>query len=317
MQIAVKILTGFMATLLMASCAKEHQQPVTIALNPWPGYELLHLADSKGFFEEAGVNAKVVLMDSLSDGQRAYINGRVDGFASTVIEAVQSQVLSNRPLKIVMVPDYSNGGDVIIANSTVSTVRDLRGKRIGCEVSSLGVYILARALNTVGLNLADIELVNMEQSMGAKAMAEGSIDAFVTYPPVSVNILRQENRKTIFTSAEIPYEIVDTVAISQAALQENPQLVERLHNAWQMAYDYWQEKPKEAVELMANREGITSDEFNNVLGDIEILSSSQQKQLLKNPEKLNERILNVCKTLVRVEAITTNCSELPSLVYTL
>jgi hypothetical protein len=45
-------------------------------------------------------------------------------------------------LKVIPIPDYSNGGDVIIADTRIGNMLGLKGKRIGCEVSSLGIYIL-------------------------------------------------------------------------------------------------------------------------------------------------------------------------------
>ena len=127
---------------LLTACAKKEPRPITIAINPWPGYELLYLAEKKQFFEKVGANIKLYQLGSLSDAQRAYLNGQVDGLTSTLIEAVQAQVLGGQALKIIMVPDYSNGGDVIVSNKSASSISDLKGKTIGCEVSSLGIYIL-------------------------------------------------------------------------------------------------------------------------------------------------------------------------------
>lgn len=308
-------LCALLVVLLIIGCTKQEERPITIALNPWPGYEFLHLAQSHGYFKAVGLNAEIVLMDSLSDVQRAYIHGRVDGFASTVIEAVQAHALSNNPLNIVLVPDYSNGGDVIIASEGIDSVQALKGKRVGCEVSSLGIYILARALHAAGMTLADVEVVNTEQGAGLKAMRDGTLDAFITYPPVSLEILKLTGNKIIFSSAEIPYDIIDTVSISKAALAKHPDFVEKLIKAWQMAYDYWQANPIEAVSFMAAREGISPEEFNGVLGDIEILSAEQQTKIFSAPDEIEERIRSVCDTLVRVETLSTDCRQLPSLIY--
>ena len=131
---------------LLSGCDQNSTPPVTIAVNPWPGYAFLHLAEEKNFFEAHDLNIKVVPVDSLSDAQRAYVHGRVDGMASTVVESVHAHYSAGRPLSVILVSDYSNGGDVILTNDSIDSVAELKSKRVGCEVGSLGVFMLQRAL---------------------------------------------------------------------------------------------------------------------------------------------------------------------------
>lgn len=309
------VLGIFFITFCMYACTDKAPPKVKIALNPWPGYEFLFLAEQKGFFEQVGLNATLVQLGSLSDAQRSYINGHSDGLTSTIIEAVQAQVLGNRPLEIVMVPDYSNGGDVIIARNEFANIETLKGKTIGAEVSSLGIYLLQRALAKSGLDLKDVNIINVEQMNGGKMMLSKKIDAFVSYPPVSIDILKNEGFHTIFSSAEIPKEIIDTISISKTALSQNPEFVKRLHKAWQMALDYYENHPEEALQIMAQREGISTTDFESVLSDLKIVNLAGQKAIFQSPKKLQQSVLEVCQTLVDIDALATNCKELPNLVY--
>jgi NitT/TauT family transport system substrate-binding protein len=301
--------------MLGCSNKQDATKAVTIAINPWPGYEFLHLAQEMGFFEQTGANIKLVQLDSLSDAQRAYTNDHVDGFATTLIEAVQAEPLGGKPLKVVLVTDYSHGGDVIIANGSISSFSEIKGKKVGCEVESLGIFVLARALAKNGLTLSDVEIVNIAQANAQNAFNTGVIDAFVTYPPVSINLLKREGFSTIFSSAEIPFEILDTVSISDEALSKNPQLVERLHAAWQLALDFTKKSPDEAYKIMADREGISVDEFKSLQSDLVILSKDKQPELFSQPEKLQKMVIDVCKTLVHADAISTDCDSLRNIIY--
>jgi len=301
--------------LCLSACGKKETPPVEIAINPWPGYEFLFLAEQKGFFKEVGLNAKLVQLGSLSDAQRSYVNGYTDGLASTVIEAVQAQILGNKPLEIVMVPDYSNGGDVVITRKEFSNISELKGKNIGCEVSSLGIFLLQRALAKAGLNLKDVNIVNVEQMNGEKLMQNKTIDAFISYPPVSINILKQKEFHTVFNSAEIPEEIIDTISISKKALAQNPGFVPKLHKVWQMALDYYQHHPEDALNIMATREGISSEDFEGVLSDLKIVNFEGQKEIFQSPDKLQQSVIEVCKTLVDSDAINANCKQFPNIIY--
>ena len=245
----------------LLSCSPSAPAPVTIAINPWPGYALLYLAQQQDFFEQTGANIKLLQFSSLADAQRAYLNGEVDGLASTLVEAVQSQVLGRNPLKIVMVPDYSNGGDVVIASRSIASIKELKGKTIGCEVTSLGIYLLQRALVKSGLTLSDVRVVNVEQADGYSALSRGRIDALVTYPPVSVQMLKNDNYHMIFSSADIPTEIIDVVSLSEQALKNNPQIVKQLHQAWDLAIDYYHQNPSQAAAIMVESLKVSADDF--------------------------------------------------------
>lgn len=307
------LITLFIA--LLSACTRQDSTPVTIAINPWPGYEFLYLAEKKGFFEQNGLNIKLVQLDSLADTQRAYISGRVDGMASTIIEAVQAKPLGGKPLQIILIPDYSNGGDVLISSTEIKSITELKGKTVGCEVTSLGIYLLQRALHKHGLTLEEVNVVNIEQSAGKEAIEKGDIDAFVSYPPESVKLLKNLKFHTIFSSAEIPFEIIDTVAISISKINENPELVPGLHKAWQMSLNYAKENPEKAYQIMAEREGISSEEFKNALNDLTIMDHEDQKSIFAKSENLQSAAIDVCKTLVHVKSLNIDCDTLPKMIY--
>jgi len=305
----------FFIVIFLYACGKKEVSPVEIAINPWPGYEFLFLAEQKGFFKEIGLNAKLIQLGSLSDAQRSYVNGYTDGLASTVIEAVQAQALGSSPLEIVLVPDYSDGGDVIIARKELSNISALKGKNIGCEVSSLGIFLLQRALAKAGLNLSDVNIINVEQINGERLMQDKKIDAFVSYPPVSISILKQDEFHKVFSSAEIPKEIIDTISISKKALAQNPDFVPKLHKVWQMALDYYQQHPEDAIKIMSQREGISPSDFAGVLSDLKLINTKGQKEIFQSPETLQQSIIEVCKTLVDIDAIDTDCEQYTKLIY--
>lgn len=309
------------ATVLLACClfslnaCTKPPTPTSIAINPWPGYEFLYLAEQKGFFKQLGANIKLVQLSSLGDAQRAYVNGRVDGLASTIIEAVQVEPLGGKPVKVVLVPDYSNGGDVILAPKPYADMQSLKGKTIGCEVSSLGIFILQRALTKAGMTLSDVNIINVEQSSGQAQLSEGKIDAFVSYPPVSVNILESDQYHQIFNSSQIPFEIIDTVAIATEVLDQQPELVSQLHQAWQMSLDYARQNPEEAYRIMAEREGISASDFADVLSDLKILDRSQQALIYQKPEKFEASARAVCETLVHTDSLSIDCAQQAPLLY--
>ncbi len=299
----------------LVSCAKKPVETLKIAINPWPGYEYLYLAEHNGYFEQLKLPLELIQLSSLSDVQRAYIAGRVDGMASTLIEAVQATQLSDRPVKVILVPDYSNGGDVVIADKAIANVEGLKGKTVGVELGSLGIYFLHRALTKNGVELGDVTLSNIEQMDAEKSFQEGKMDAYVTYPPMSIALMKQDGVHKIFSSAEIPFEIIDTISMDAAVLDVYPNFVIKLHRAWQMALDFAKENPDEAFRIMAEREGISAEEFSEAVLDLAVLDSAAQAEVFWAAEKLEKSAQDVCQVLVNIKALERPCKTMPDIVY--
>ncbi|MBT1446189.1 ABC transporter substrate-binding protein [Shewanella sp. JM162201] len=295
--------------LLLGGCSDSPPPKVVLAINPWPGYEILYLASQKGFLAEEGLNIELAQVATLSDAQRAYLSGRVSGFTSTMIEAVQVEALGGKPVKVVLAADYSNGGDVILAHSNLPDVKSLKGKTVGCEVSSLGIYVLNRALAANGMSLDDVKVINVEQGDGGRMLESGEIVAMVSYPPYSFAILKESHSHLIFTTREIPGEILDTISIDADILATQPDFVPRLRRAWQKALDYFQAQPEEAIAMMAQREGISPDEFQAAINDLYLLNTADQQKMFDDVSKLENMARSVCTTLKHIDAVEGDCSH--------
>jgi NitT/TauT family transport system substrate-binding protein len=283
-------------TALLSACTKKYEPPIRIGANAWPGYEYLFLAQQKGYYEAEGLNIKLIETGSLNDTRRAFERGKIDGMAATAIEVVQAAANSGRIAKIFMIPGFSNGSDVIIANKNISNAADLKGKRVGMEVASLGQYMVARSLQTQGLGLDDIVIVPMQQEEMVRAMDNNKIDAVMASPPISLEILKSDTYQVIFSSADIPGEIMDIVALAPEIIEKYPDAPAKILRAWQHTLDFANANPDEAFRLSSNREGISKQEFSEALQNVELLSIKKQKTLFSDGSSI-EQILSLVKEI--------------------
>lgn len=303
-------LVAVLAICLVGACVRQDSpETVRIGINPWPGYEFLYLASEKGYFAAEGLDVELLELASLADVKRIFEQGRADGMASTVIEAVQVASSSKKAIALVLIPDYSNGGDIIVAREPISELADLKGKKVGVELGLLGTYILARAMETAGLTVDDVIEINVEQLSAEQAIISGQIDAMVTYPPFSISILKRTGVKQLFSTSEIPGEVIDTVSIREDAVANPKVWQEKFHNAWQRALHFASKNPEEAYQIMAKREGITAQEFAEALKGITILDKQDQSAILGS-EKLRANLEHVCETLKRAEDLDFDCKKI-------
>jgi NitT/TauT family transport system substrate-binding protein len=275
------------ALSLHPGCSPEKTASLRVGINPWPGYEFLYLAQEKGFYRAEGIEVRLVEFSSLSDARRAYERGQINALGTTVIEVLQIRENSPRSPQIVQITDYSNGADVILARPGLTNGASLRGARIGLELGSLGIYLLARGLEKNGLSLADVKRVSLDQLSMEDAFRQGELDAIVTYPPISTILLRDTKANTVFSSAEIPGEVIDVIAVEAEINTQRPGDVAKLLRAYHRAMAYTQQHPAEAHRIMAAREGLTPEEFRAALtGGIRLLAESDQADYLRPGGKL-------------------------------
>ena len=275
-----------LSALILSGCGRD-PEPLRIALNAWPGYGPIYLAQDKGFFREAGVEVKLLEFGALADARRAFEDGKVDGMATTIVEVLMARDATQRDLRILRVVDFSSGADMIAARKDVRSMRDLRGKRVGVEIASLGIYVLARALELEGMTLEDVNLVPKDQSSMCKALLDGNLEAVVTYPPDSSSVLGNPEFRAVFTSREIPGEIADVIAMDAEVLKERPEQVAAFLAAIDLAHAYMRENPDDAYRIMAARVRLPVEAFSSVLRDeITMVSPLEQAAYLGEGGKL-------------------------------
>jgi NitT/TauT family transport system substrate-binding protein len=271
------LVAPLLAASLLLSCGGAERPPLSLGINPWPGYEYFYLAQELGFYAGAGVDVRIVEFTSLADTRRAYERGQLDGMFATLVELLQARQNCARLPQVVLVTDYSNGGDALIAGPGVAGLQDLRGRRVGVEPGSLNCFVLARALETAGLAYEDVVSVAMSPLAMQAALHEGSVDAVVAYPPVSVELLADPARRLLFSSADIPGEVVDVLMMDEQVLARRSDDVERLLVAYERALAWAKAHPAEAFAIMARREGLEPQEFEDILEqDIRIVSLDGQ-----------------------------------------
>ncbi len=286
-----------------SGCGRKANTPLRIGINPWPGYEFLFLAKQKGFLEQHGARVELLEYSSLGDVRRAFEMGKIDGMACTLIEVLMARENSPRLPRAFLVTDFSDGADVILADSKVSGIGGLKGKSIGAETASLGVFMLSRALERAGLALSDVALIPMDQAHMEKALGQGQVDAVITYPPESVKILAKGKANRIFDSSLIPGEVIDVVALDAAILAAREREVAGILRAWDQALAYAARHPEESYALMARRERISPEEFRKALEGIRVLSTSEQRSWFEPGGKLEVQVRAVDRTLRGVGAL--------------
>lgn len=258
-----------------AACARP-ERPLRVGANVWPGYEPLFLARSLGYYDRQTI--QLINFSSAVEVLHAYRNGAIDVAAVTGDEALQ--VTETLPgLRIVLVCDFSQGADAILAQPQFQSMRALRGRRIGVEPNALGAYILGRALELSGLTPADVTVVPVRLLANEQAYASDQVDAVVTFDPHRTRLIAAGAR-SVFDTTQIPGEVVDVLITRPELVESRAVALRSLVHGWFRALDYLRAHPHDAAVKMALRETMTPEEFTATLQGLELPDRAANARLL-------------------------------------
>ena len=234
------------------------------------------MARDKNFFEPDSV--RLVQFVSASEVIRGFRNGSLDAAALTLDEVLLLGE-SGIDLKIILVADVSHGGDVILGQSRILSMKDLIGTKVGVENTAVGALTLTRAFELYGLALDDITIVPLEADSHRSAFEAREIDAVVTFEPVRTILLNQGGRE-LFSSREIPGEIVDVLVVRSEVYLSHERHIASLINAWFQALDFMENDPSQAIASMDARLKIGPNNVRKSLQGLAFPDRDQNIQLL-------------------------------------
>ena len=297
-----------LSMLVLAGCNGARVNEVTIGTIPWPGYAMLSLAEKKGFFEQEGVSVHIKKYKNVSLLHDDYLSGKLDGLTATLSELLLIRERSDLRPQVFLVADFSDGPDMILTKAGMLNVASMKGARVGVDIESLSLYVLARGLEKNGLSLKDVKLVDMDLDVMEQAMTkpakDGGVDAVVAYPPVTSSIQKSLDVNKVFTSSEIPGEVLDVVALESALVQNNKGFVESIVRGYAHAVRHLREHPEETIGFLAEEDGMSVDEVRDLLAGLKVLDVCQQKELFLPSGTISEAVKTSDLVMRRVGLIT-------------
>jgi len=288
-------LMAFCLFSFIASCSPPTEAPLRVGAKQWPGYEILFLARSLGFYENRPI--RLVELTSATEVVHALRSEMIEVAVLTLDEALPL-IRDGIDLKVVLVLDIFSGGDAILAQPGIETLSALRDKRVGVENTATGAILLDGALEAGGLTVSDIKVIPITVDEHEDAYRTGRVDAIVTSEPIKTKLLA-EGAEILFDSSQIPGRIMDVLVVHSSALQGNREPLKALISGWFRALAHFHRAPSDAAQRMAPRLGMSADEmlesFSGIqlpdLEDNRVLLTGDQPVFLLSARRLVELML--------------------------
>ena len=247
---------------VLALCGLAQAETLKIAYSDWPGWIAWEIGIQKGWFKEAGVDVKFEWFDYVPS-MDAYVAGKVDAVCMTNGDALVTGA-TGKPSVGILINDFSNGNDMIVAAPGIDSMKDLKGKKVGIEEGFVEHLLLLTGLEKNGLKPEDVTIVNTPTNETPQVLASKAVDAIGAWQPNSGQALKAlPGSKPVFTSADAPGIIYDLLYVSAESLEKNKDDWAKVVKVWYKIAEYIRDEDNldDALKILSARVNLKPEEY--------------------------------------------------------
>ena len=213
----------------------------------------------------------------------AFTAGKLDAVLMTNGDALVTGAGGGKSAMI-MLTDYSNGNDMIVAKPGITSLEQLKGKKVAVEEGLVEHLLLLDGLKKHGMKQSDVTLVNAKTNEMPQVLASGEVAAIGAWQPVAGEAMRAlPGSRPVYTSADEPGLIYDVLAVNPASAQRHRAQWLKVIKVWDRVVKYIND-PKtqpDAVRIMAARVGVSPQVYLPLLKGTKLLDVAAGKKIFQ------------------------------------
>ncbi len=281
------LLAATLALLLSAApgCDQKGQpgrlEKISLAVSPWPASSAVYIAQEKGYFREEGL--EVTLHNYISGhlGLNAMLAGKED-MATAGESPIARAALEGKPISVVATICEIDQAILVIARKDrgISSLSDLKGKKIGLAATSAADYFLHVFLTTNGMDPREVRIINMAPDKAVASLLKGEVDAVSTWSP-HTSVLRDKLGDNALVLGDPGlYTLMWNLVAAPDYIKNNPERVRKLLRAIVRANRFITDSPGKARVASRQYIGTESPFLEKEWGNYRFLAVLDQSLIL-------------------------------------
>lgn len=273
---------------------------INLSLDEWVGYATILQANGGlttqpgSIYDQLGIKVNINIINDATQSSNALIKGELDGAGYTINRlAFLSSKFSGANVDVVMpyITNYSNGGDGIIALSSINTIEDLVDARIGVPQFSESQAMIVWFVNQSNLSQDDKDkiinnLILFETpDEAAKAFFAGKIDVAGTWQPYLTQAENMTDSHILFSTANSTKLIMSGVIFRDDFAKENPELVSKFIDGTLQAIDSYDKELEVLRNSMPMFNGMSDEDIVGMTMDAALATWENNIDILKEDAK--------------------------------
>lgn len=290
----------FLAAALALLAFRADAVNVTVAYQTSAEPAKVAQADNS-FAKESGASVDWRKFDSGAGVLRAIASGdvQIGNIGSSPLAVAAAQKL---PIEAFLLASQLGNSEALVVKKSITTPKDLIGKRIAVPFISTTHYSLLAALKHWGIKPSQVQLVNLQPPAIIAAWQRGDIDGAYVWAP-AVNELEKEG-KVLTDSAEVGSwgsPTLDVWVVRKDFAQQHPEIVTAFARSAldaQQAYlnspDSWL-KQSDNLSKLSRLSGVPEAQVPGLVKGNTYLTAQQQVEQLGKP--VNKAIVDTAQFL--------------------
>ncbi len=236
------MLAGTVISVAATSVSSAEELTIRLDFSPWGIHAAMHLAEQKGWFDEAGLNIDI------QDGKGTTNTIQLVGSGQADVGQVQLGLMAlarDKGLPLKSFAGWVRKSDLAVlvdASSDIETVSDLAGAKIAAFTASPWLPYIDPFLAAGGLTQEDLSILMVSPSAMVSTYASGEADAFMTTGPFGMPYVADTRPARALLSADygVAFPSYGLMALEDTIEQrgeELAKLAEIQQRAWEYIYD--------------------------------------------------------------------------------
>ncbi|WP_431278549.1 aliphatic sulfonate ABC transporter substrate-binding protein [Leifsonia poae] len=251
-------------------------------------YNPLSLVIKKeGWLEKALAKQKITVNWVQSAGSNkaneALRSGAID-VGSTAGSAALLARSNGSPIKTIDIYSQPEWSAIVVGpNSTVTSVKQLKGKQIAATKGTDPYFFLLQSLEANGLSANDVTIQNLQHADGWAALQNGSVDAWSGLDPIMANA-EKSGAKLIYRN--VAFNTYGFLNATESFLSSKPDVAQTVVNTYEHAREWAQKHPEETAKVLSDVAGIDPSVAKTVITertnlDVSPIPGAAQLKVLK------------------------------------
>ena len=220
----------------------------------------IFVAAQKGIFKENGLDVELEMFDTAQPLMDALVGGGIDvaGYTAFPI-TLSAQLRSKKDLyytTAIMEDDQHPISMLMVKkDSSISSIQDLKGKKIGILPTLAYKVWLEMILQKNGIAPNEVTIQQVAPAMTPSALESGLVDAMFTNDPAVTTTVQKGVGKLLYTGAIVPKYMwspfpFGSFNMTKDFVDRNPDTAKRIVKSLDAAIDFINANPKEAKQAM-------------------------------------------------------------------
>lgn len=251
-------------------------------------------AEANGYYDAEGIDVNINVINDATQSSNALIKGDLNAAGYTINRtAFLSNKFSEAGVDIVMpfITNYSNGGDGIIAKSSIQSVEDLVDAKIAVPEFSEAQTLVAWFVDKSDLSQEDKDkimdnlILFATADETAKAFFAGQVDVAATWEPYLSQAQSMTDAHVLFSTASSSSLVMDGIVFRKDFAEAHPDVVEKFIKATLKASNMYDTEFDSIRQVMPMFSTSTDEEIIENTKNAKLTTWKDNKDLLNGTAK--------------------------------